>query len=74
MNEKKSCKYCSSGNAKYQKNHHTKIGINTLGQAQALTVECNPCPIYANCVLKDNAAFSAFIINYCPNCGRKLGG
>lgn len=68
----KGCEYCSGEHSEYQHTHTTKLYINTLGKARTLVTECNPCPPYANCCAKDHHARSAFIINYCPNCGRKL--
>ena len=68
------CKYCAGGESNYQNTHNTKISINTFGDARTLLIECLPCPPYANCGLKDVSIRSAFIINHCPNCGRKLGG
>ena len=71
---KNGCEYCSGEFAEYQYTINTKISINTFGRARTIVTECNPCPPYANCCMKGIPCRSAFIINYCPNCGRKLGG
>ena len=73
-NERSGCEYCSGEVAEYQHTINTKLYINTFGAARTLVTECNPCPPYAECCMKGNPARSAFIINYCPNCGKKLDG
>ena len=72
MSEKKSCQFCEGKNALYQQTNNTKLYINTFGKARTLEVECNPCPPHADCSMKNIPARSAFIIKYCPECGRKL--
>ena len=68
------CEYCSGRRTEYYHTTNTKLYINTFGNAQVLETECNPCPPYSNCSLRGIPVRSAFIINYCPNCGRKLDG
>lgn len=67
------CEYCRGKEALYQHTNTTRLYINTYGQARTLVVECDPCPPYADCALKNNPARSVFIIKHCPECGRKLG-
>lgn len=74
IEREKGCKYCNGEFAEYQKTINTKISINTIGKARSLNTESNGCPPYANCCMKDIPARSAFIINFCPNCGRQLKG
>lgn len=66
------CKYCNGEKVEIDHTHNTRLYMNTFGQARTLLTECNPCPPYANCCMKDIPANSAFIINYCPKCGRSL--
>ena len=66
------CQYCKGKSALYQHTNHTRLYINTFGKARTLVTECIPCPPFANCCLKNNSARSAFIIKFCPECGRKL--
>lgn len=66
------CQYCSGEFAEYQHSIHTKVYINTIGKAQALITECNACPPYADCSMRGLPVRSAFVINFCPNCGRRL--
>ena len=68
------CEYCRGEKELYQHTHTTKLHVNTFGAARTLEVECVPCPPYANCCMKEVPARSAFIIRYCPECGRKLDG
>lgn len=68
------CEYCSGAFAEYQHTINTKLYINTFGKARTLETECNSCPPYARCSMNGIPVRSAFIINYCPNCGRKLDG
>lgn len=70
MNE--GCKYCSGKKTEYQYTTHTKLFIGTFGENRTLLVETNACPPYSQCCMKDIPANSAFIINFCPNCGRDL--
>ena len=72
MGELKHCPFCGGEKVLYQSTTHTKLYINTFGKSRVLVTECNPCPPYANCSLKDISANSAFIIKYCPECGRDL--
>lgn len=66
------CEYCAGEDKLYQYTYNTKLFINTMGMAHAIVTECMPCPPYATCSRKGNPARSAFIIKYCPNCGREL--
>ena len=66
------CEYCSGVRTLYQQTTTTKLYINKFRAARTIEVECDPCPPYADCCLKNNPARSSFIINYCPNCGEKL--
>ncbi|MEG0898341.1 MAG: hypothetical protein RSF40_01345 [Oscillospiraceae bacterium] len=68
----KGCEYCNGKLSEYQHTHTTKLSLNTFGKARTLNTECDPCPPYANCCMKNIPSRSAFIINCCPNCGRKL--
>ena len=62
--DSRGCEYCSGKEVLYQETCNTKLIINTTGAAQALYTEVE----HGN----DAKTNSAFIINYCPNCGRKL--
>lgn len=66
------CEYCKGERAPYQHTHSTKLFIDTFGSARTLVTECNGCPPYANCCMKDISVNSAFPIKFCPNCGRPL--
>lgn len=66
------CEYCSGKFAEYQHTVNTRLAISTFGKARTIETECNPCPPYANCSMKGVPVRSAFLINYCPNCGRNL--
>ena len=66
------CEYCNGTEAEYQHTHNTTISLNTFGKARTLLTECKVCPPYANYAMKDIPARSAFIINFCPECGKKL--
>ena len=66
------CEYCAGEKTLYQHTNNTKLYINTFGQARTIETECTPCPPYAKCSMRDIPARSAFIINYCPHCGRNL--
>lgn len=68
------CEYCSGEYAEYQHTTNTKLYINTFGYARTIETECMPCPPYSSCCMRGIPARSAFLINYCPNCGRKLSG
>lgn len=66
------CEYCNGERTLYQTTNHTKLLINTFDGAAALVTECNACPPYANCCMKDISANSVFRIKFCPECGRPL--
>lgn len=66
------CEYCAGKWSLYQYTVNTKLYINTFGKVRTIETECTPCPPYAKCSLQGIPARSAFPINYCPHCGRKL--
>lgn len=68
----KGCGYCRGVESIYQHTNTTKISINSFGKARALMVECNLCPPYSDCCARGVPDRSAFIIRYCPECGRRL--
>ena len=68
----KGCAYCNGYRTLYQQTNNTRLYIDTFGHARTLVTECDPCPPYAKCALKGVTANSAFIIDYCPNCGAKM--
>lgn len=72
LTQQGNCLYCNGTKTEYQHTRHTKLFIDTFGNKRTLIVECHPCPPFANCSLKNLTASSAFIINYCPHCGRDL--
>lgn len=67
-----SCIYCSGGRRLYQHSENTELWINKLGARYIIEVSCDKCPPFANCSAKDREAWAAFVIKYCPECGRKL--
>ena len=67
-----SCKVCNGEMTLYQHTNTTKLHMGTFGKATTLVTECNACPPHADCCMKGISANSAFIINYCPECGRPL--
>ena len=66
------CEYCAGETKLYQRTNNTKLYINTLGRARTIETECMPCPPYSKCCMNGIPARSAFLIKYCPHCGRKL--
>lgn len=66
------CKVCNGEMTLYQHTNTTKLYMDTFGKAATLVTECNACPPHADCCMKGISANSAFIINYCPECGRPL--
>lgn len=72
MDELKHCPFCKGEKVLYQSTVHTKLYIDTFGKSSVMVTECNPCPPFAKCSMKDIPANSAFIIKYCPECGRDL--
>ncbi len=68
----KGCEYCRGAESIYQHTNTTKISIKGQLGKKALIVESNPCPPYADCCMKDVPDRSAFIIRFCPECGRRL--
>ena len=67
------CEYCAGESKLYQQTYDTKLYINTFGRARTIENECTPCPPFSKCSMRGIPARSAFIINFCPECGRKLG-
>ena len=67
------CEYCKGGHQLYQTNIYTKLYMNHFGLQRTLEIESRICPPYVDCCMKDIPVRSVFIINYCPNCGEKLG-
>lgn len=67
------CEFCLKFRTLYQYTSDTKlyIGTDPFGN-RTLEVESNKCPPYAECSMKDVDITSSFIINFCPECGRKL--
>lgn len=58
----------------YQSTRTMEISVNCSNGASALVVESDKfCPTNSNCGMKNVPVRSAFIIKYCPECGRKLG-
>lgn len=68
----KPCKVCNGKTTLYQHTNTTKLFMNTFGKTTTLVTECNGCPPYADCCMKGISMNSAFIISYCPECGRPL--
>ena len=68
----KPCEFCNGKTVLYQYTNSTKLFVNTFGGAATLVTECNDCPPYADCCMKDISANSAFRIKFCPECGRPL--
>ena len=66
------CEFCNGKTVLYQYTNSTKLFVNTFGGAATLVTECNDCPPYADCCMKDISANSAFRIKFCPECGRPL--
>lgn len=67
------CEYCNgSGRVPYQETHSVKLCLNSFGDARTIEVEANRCPPFADCPMVNVPARSAFIINFCPNCGADL--
>lgn len=59
------CEHCAGTVSLYQQTSSTKLVINTMNGASAL---------YVDCMSNDSAIpdRSAFVIHFCPNCGRDL--
>lgn len=72
--QEQGCEYCEGTSKLYQHTTHTNLFLNTFGKARTLVVECYPCPPYADCSHKGTPARSAFLIKFCPECGRRLEG
>ena len=68
----KPCEFCNGKTVLYQYTNSTKLFVNTFGGAATLVTECNDCPPYADCCMKDISANSAFRTKFCPECGRPL--
>lgn len=70
--KREACEFCNGKTVLYQYTNSTKLFVNTFGGAATLVTECNDCPPYADCCMKDISANSAFRIKFCPECGRPL--
>lgn len=66
------CQYCDGKFAEYQRTYCMTLSMGTFGKNRTLEVSACRCPPFVDCAFKNIPASSAFIINYCPNCGRKL--
>ena len=69
------CQYCKNEeeNVLYQTNRYADLYMGSFGRNRILMVETNKtCPPYADCTRKGEKIRVAFIINFCPHCGRKL--
>lgn len=66
------CEYCSGDSVEYQHTTYAKLYMSNFFDEKRLEVECNLCPPYAECCMKDIPVRSVFKINYCPNCGARL--
>lgn len=66
------CEYCAGEEKLYQFTANTKLSINTFGKARTLVTECDPCPPHVRCSMWKIPARSAFLIKFCPECGRRL--
>lgn len=69
---KHGCEYCLGERVLYQTSSNTELYISTFGLARTLETKSSCCPPYVDCCVKDMPIRSSFIINFCPNCGRKL--
>lgn len=67
-----SCVICGGEKKLYQNTHTTKLFMDTFGESTTLVTECMACPPYADCCRKGISTNSAFIIKFCPECGRPL--
>lgn len=74
MTDQKPCQYCSGKKTGYQETCTTKLYLAAFGRRMVLITECMQCPPYAKCCKRGKTARSAFPINFCPECGRKLNG
>lgn len=66
------CNYCGGKRVELGHSHSTTLFMDTIGKKQTLETECDPCPDYSQCGMKHVPARTAFLIHYCPMCGRKL--
>lgn len=66
------CDICGGGKNLYQTTATTKLFMDRLGDRRTLVVECMACPPYAKCSRNGRAIASAFLLDYCPCCGRPL--
>lgn len=65
------CQYCDGKFAEYQRTCCMTLSMGTFGKNRTLEVTAYRCPPFVDCSMK-HPFKSAFIINYCPHCGRKL--
>ena len=69
------CEFCIDSNEKvlYQSTIHTKLYIHKFGLQHTIETVCSGyCPPSVECGLQYIDHNSAFIINFCPNCGEDL--
>lgn len=66
------CPYCEKDAAIYQETHHTNLYIEKFGPLHILKTEVNACPPFVECSRRGEEICAAFIINFCPHCGRDL--
>ena len=71
---KEPCPYCNGTLALYGATNTTELYINTANGAKAIytSTTAAACPENAKCALKGIENNAAFVINFCPNCGRDL--
>ena len=68
------CDICGGGKNLYQTTATTKLFMDHLGDRRTLVTECMACPPYAKCSRNGRTIASAFLVDYCPCCGRPLTG
>lgn len=72
LRETEPCQYCGGKRVEIGHSHSTALFMDTFGKKQTLETECDPCPDYSQCCMKHIPARTAFLIHFCPMCGRKL--
>lgn len=70
--EQNGCEYCAGEAALYQQNSAGELHLGTFGDNRTLEFTHNACPPHAACSAKYLKNKAVYIINNCPNCGRKL--
>lgn len=67
------CKFCETHTRQlYQHTVYMDMYISNFGRNKVLILKPHGCPPFADCCAKNEIPASSFIINYCPECGRKL--